>query len=165
MLHGRKGVLIVASATAAVAGSVGFALTASAAAPQSPHSAASAAVASGPFAAKDAPGLAKRVAAHFGGGVPGTVQYTTGTREALNLAMSGDDIPDQTPSYLIVMRGKFSSGPPTYPGEPASAQHPDNWSVEMLVVDAATGQVTDSGGSDAYPNLASLAPVHTVTSP
>ena len=91
---------VLAGATVVVAGSVALALSGSAAGSGSTQAPTSV-TASGPFSAAAVPALAKRVAADFGDANPTTIQYSTGTREAANLAMSGggDEIPDQINSH------------------------------------------------------------------
>ena len=70
-------------------------------------------------------------------------------------------VPGDETSHLIAIQGNFS-GPMRRPPSLAARQaEMATWSVQMLVVNAATGQVTDSGGSDDYPDLAALGPVTT----
>jgi hypothetical protein len=88
---------------------------------------------------------------------PTLIQHSEGTREKANLIDSGDIVPGQRWSYLIAERGHFVfNDAPTPPGAPAP-----RGSVLTLVVDAATHQVTDTGLSNRYPDLAKLGPVTT----
>lgn len=65
------------------------------------------------------------------------------------------------------MRGKFSAPSPQRSPVPSGRadgdRHPDtvSYSVQVLVVSIETGQITDSGGGNEYPNLASVGPVVT----
>ena len=105
-------------------------------------------------------GLALQVAAEHGDANPELVQHTTGAREAVTRT-TGSIVFDDQPSYLIVVRGTFTARGrgPWVP--PELRRHPSAWddvsnSVQVLVVDIASGRITDSGNSDHYPNLASV---------
>jgi hypothetical protein len=106
--------------------------------------------------------LARSVAASTRDPTPSLIQHAAGTRERANHVMTGGDhfVPGQEKSILIAIRGHFS-GTARRPPFPPTPPVPTTWSVQMLVVNAATGQVTDSGGSNDYPDLASLGPVIT----
>ena len=70
-------------------------------------------------------------------------------------------MPGEERSYLIAIEGSFvgiRAAPPRLRRDPPEMI---SWSVQMLVVDAVTGQVTDSGGSDDFPDLASMGKVTT----
>jgi hypothetical protein len=88
---------------------------------------------------------------------PTLIQHSEGTREKANLIDSGDIVPGQGWSYLIAERGHFvlDDAP-----RPFGASAPRG-SVLTLIVDAATDQVTDTGLSNRYPDLAKLGPVMT----
>lgn len=106
--------------------------------------------------------LATSVAASKRDPTPSLIQHSTGTREQANSVMTGEDhhVPGEKKSILIAIQGNFS-GTARRPPFPPSPPTTTTWSVQMLVVNAATGQVTDSGGSNDYPDLASLSPVIT----
>jgi hypothetical protein len=88
---------------------------------------------------------------------PILIQHSQGTREKANLVDSGDVVPGRQWSYLIAERGHFvfkdEPGPP-------GARAPTG-SVLTLVVNARTSQITDSGLSNRYPDLAKLGEVTT----
>jgi hypothetical protein len=101
--------------------------------------------------------IAMAAAKRAGESEPTLIQHSDGTRERSNLIDSGDVVPGQRWSYLIAERGRFVfKDAPTPPGAPAPSG-----SVLTLVVDVATRQVTDSGLSNRYPELAKLGPVTT----
>ena len=101
--------------------------------------------------------LAQTAAARGGDPNPTLIQHGEGTRFDANLVDSGDLVFDWRWSYLIAEKGHFVF---TDASGPAGAQ-PLRGSVITLVVDASTGQVTDSGISDRYPRLAMLGSVIT----
>jgi len=107
--------------------------------------------------------IAERAATESGDPSPALIQHGEGTRFAANLVASGDLVFGWAWSYLIAVRGHFvlnqargPSGTPVPSGAPTR-----RGSVMTLVVNASTGQVTDSGVSDRYPHLAKLGPVVT----
>jgi len=71
------------------------------------------------------------------------------------------------PSYLIAIRGRFTARRARRPWIPPELRNGDSegeymsWTVQVLVVDIETGRVTDSGGSNDYPDLGSVGPVVT----
>lgn len=86
---------------------------------------------------------------------PRLIQHAAGTRfEAVRIS-SGDLVFEQNWSYLIAERGHFS-----YTGV-GPGNTTITGSVLTLVVDAANGQVTDSGLSKRYPHLRRLGHVTT----
>ena len=106
--------------------------------------------------------LARSAAASKPDPTPSLIQHAAGTRQHANHVMTtgGHLVPGDELSYLIAIRGDFSGSarqPPFPPKPPRLAR----WTVQMLVIDAATGQVTDSGGSNDYPDLPALGPVTT----
>ena len=109
--------------------------------------------------------LALEVAARKGDSNPELVQHTTGTREAATKT-TGSWVRSDQPSYLIAMRGRFTVRRARRPW-PALRMARDgdddymSWTVQVLVVDIKTGDVTDSGGSDEYPDLRSVGQVVT----
>jgi hypothetical protein len=105
--------------------------------------------------------LARSVAANKRDAMPNLIQHSTGTRQQANYVMCGAQVPSAEKSHLIAIRGNFSgprARPPSLAARPAEIA---TWSVQKLVVNAATGQVTDSGGSNEYPDLAALGSVTT----
>jgi hypothetical protein len=99
--------------------------------------------------------IAERAATQNGDPKPTLIQHSEGTRFAANLVASGDLVFGWAWSYLIAVRGHFVlNGASVPPGAPAP-----HGTVITLVVNASTGQVTDSGVSDRYPDLAKLGPV------
>jgi hypothetical protein len=99
--------------------------------------------------------LALTAARRGGDRHPTLIQHATGTHFKAVLVGQGDLIPEWNWSYLIAIRGHF-----TYTGVGLS-NATLNGTVITLVVDAATGQVTDSGLSTRYPPLARLGKVTT----
>jgi hypothetical protein len=101
--------------------------------------------------------IALKAAAGAGDPAPTLIQHSAGTRYRANLVDSGDVVVGSQWSYLIAERGHFIlNGAPIPPG----ARAPKG-TVLTLIVNARTGEVTDSGLSDRYPHLARLGPVHT----
>jgi hypothetical protein len=85
------------------------------------------------------------------------IQHSAGTRAEANLVASGDLVPGTQTSYLIAERGHFVlNDAPIPPGA-----HAPSGSVLTLIVNAATGQITDLGVSNTCPDLAKLGPVTT----
>ena len=107
--------------------------------------------------------LAQETARRLGDPAPSLIQHAVGTREEANHVMTHGEnwVPGDDRSYLIAIKGSFSSIMPTPPMHRKDPPEIRRWSVQMLVVDAATGQVTDSGGSNDYPDLESLGRVVT----
>ena len=111
--------------------------------------------------------LARAQAAAAGDAAPTLIQHVLTTRQRANLAAGGDKVPGDNPSYLVAIRGNYTvqrALPPIPPGAPAPTQTTANYSVITLVVDASTGQITDYGISDEYPNLDSVGAVSTDSS-
>jgi hypothetical protein len=102
--------------------------------------------------------IAESAAGAAGDAAPSLIQHAAGPRLAATLVASGDLVFDWNWSYLIAIRGHFMFT--NVPG-PSSASATISGSVITLVVDAATGRVTDSGISNAYPHLARLGKVTT----
>lgn len=100
--------------------------------------------------------IAMTAAANAGDPKPILIQHSEGTREQANLVDSGDVVPGQQWSYLIAERGHF-----VFKGVGPSGARAPTGSVMTLVVNARTGQITDSGLSNRYPDLAKLGRVRT----
>lgn len=103
-------------------------------------------------------------ARHYGDRSPELIQHTTGTREAATKT-TGSWVQGDGLSYLIAIRGRFAAPRPTPQRAPLPKpgdRHAETmFSVLVRVVDVATGCVTDSGGSNDYPDLASVGRVIT----
>jgi hypothetical protein len=101
--------------------------------------------------------IAKDAAARSGDPRPRLIQHAAGTRyDAVRIA-SGDLVFEWNWSYLIAERGHFICQACSVP----RGAKPPSGSVLTLVVDAANGQVTDSGISKRYPPLRRLGHVTT----
>jgi RimJ/RimL family protein N-acetyltransferase len=70
-------------------------------------------------------------------------------------------VPGEERSYLIAIEGHFVGVRPAPPRLRRDPPETMSWSVQMLVVDAVTGRVTDFGGSNDYPDLAAMGEVVT----
>jgi hypothetical protein len=102
--------------------------------------------------------LALEVAARHGDPNPELIEHTTGTRESATKT-TGSWVHSDEPSYLIAMRGDFSAPRPTPPIPPTDAQdRVMAYPIQVLVVEIASGRVTDSGSSPDYPDLSSVGP-------
>ena len=89
--------------------------------------------------------IALAAAARAGDPRPTLIQHAAGTHfKTVLVGSEGDTVNDWHWSYLIAIRGHFRFG-----------------SVITLVVDASTGEITDSGGVPRYPDLAKLGKVTT----
>lgn len=99
--------------------------------------------------------IAEDAAARASDPHPSLIQHAAGTRFDAVRISSGDLVPKWDWSYLIAERGHFS-----YTGVGLS-NATITGSVLTLVVDAANGQVTDSGLSKRYPRLRRLGHVTT----
>jgi hypothetical protein len=108
--------------------------------------------------------IAERWATRMEDPRPLLVQHSEGTRRKANLIASGDLIEGQEGeawSYLIAERGHFVDRYSSYGvREPRSGYEPSG-SVLVVIVNAGTGQLSDLGLGNQYPNLARLGPVHT----
>jgi hypothetical protein len=110
--------------------------------------------------------LALAVCASNGDPTPQLVQHATGTREAATRT-TGSVVFSDEPSYLIAIRGSFESPGPSRPFSPRELTRERlgegcvSWSVQVIVVCIRTGEITDSGGSHEYPDLASVGPIIT----
>jgi hypothetical protein len=91
---------------------------------------------------------------------PKRIEHTTGTREAATKT-TGSWVGSDEPSYLIAMRDDFSVPRPAPPTRsPTDAQdRVMAYPIQVLVVEIASGRVTDSGSSSDYPDLSSVGPV------
>ena len=99
--------------------------------------------------------IAEHAAANAGDPHPSLIQHAAGPRFEAVLVASGDLVFEWNWSYLIAERGHFR-----YSGV-GLANATISGTVLTLVVDAATGQVTDSGLSKHYPHLRQLGAVMT----
>lgn len=119
------------------------------------------ATASPPFHEGQILPIARSVAANKRDPLPILIQHSLGGRQQANLVMTdgGHVVSADEPSYLVGIQGNFSAPTPTGPLHPPGPIK--NWAVQMIVLDATTGQITDSGGSDHCPDLTALGPVTT----
>jgi len=101
--------------------------------------------------------IAMAAANHGGDPRPSLIQHAAGPHFEAVLIGQGDLVFEWNWSYLIAIRGHFSYSGLGPPGS-SSAIH---GTVITLVVDAGTGQITDSGISRRYPPLARLGKVTT----
>ena len=101
--------------------------------------------------------IAEHAAAAAGDRMPTLIQHSEGTRQRANAIASGDRVPGRRWSYLIAERGSFVLNSVSVP---PGARAPRG-SVLTLVVNAATGTVSDLGVSNRYPELAALGAVTT----
>jgi len=88
---------------------------------------------------------------------PTLIQHAAGTHFKAVLIGQGDLVFQWNWSYLIAVRGHFSYSGLGPPGSSSTV----HGTVITLVVDAATGKVSDSGVSNRYPPLARLGKVTT----
>ncbi len=102
-------------------------------------------------------GLAMAAAKEGGDGRPSLIQHAAGTHFNAVRIGQGDLVFEWNWSYLIAIRGHFSDSGVGPPGSSSTI----HGTVITLVVDARTGQVTDSGVSNRYPPLAQLGKVTT----
>ncbi len=95
---------------------------------------------------------------------PILVQHSEGTRRKANLIAADDLIggkEGEAWSYLIAERGHFVDRYSSYGvREPRSGYAPSG-SVLELIVNARTGEISDLGLGNRYPDLARLGPVRT----
>jgi hypothetical protein len=102
-------------------------------------------------------GIAKTAAARAGDPRPTLIQHSEGSRHNANLVGgAGDGVNGRQRSYLIAERGHFAYNDVNLGSGPEP-----HGSVLTLVVNASTGEITDDGLSNQYPDLARLGPVHT----
>lgn len=101
--------------------------------------------------------LGLSTAAQDGDSRPTLIQHAEGTRSKANQVASGGYFGGPAWSYLIAVRGHFVADHAIgAPGAP-----PPRGTVITLIVNAATGKVTDDGISYRYPPLAQLGAVTT----
>jgi hypothetical protein len=105
--------------------------------------------------------IALGLAADQGDQAPALIQHVACTRAEANRAMCGAVVPGDRTSWLIAIQGQFTARRHLRRRfQPADAEV-QQFSVIMLVVDAANGAPTDSGHSNDYPELAAVGPVTT----
>lgn len=107
--------------------------------------------------------LAQRAAAAalISSGARGPVSgsFVQTTRQAANSLASGEVGGSDQPAVLVKLRGTFSPTGLRGGLVPSSSQPAQVWHTETLVVDAATGAVTDAGFDDSNPDLSVLGTV------
>lgn len=101
--------------------------------------------------------MALQAAARSGDPRPALIQHTEGTQRDANRITAGAYIGASAQSYLIAARGHFIGYGASVP---FGASLPRG-TVITLIVNAATGRVTDGGISYRYPPLGELGPVTT----
>lgn len=100
--------------------------------------------------------IALGVAARAGDPNPELIQHARGSRFDVTRT-TGSTVFGDVPSYIVVIKGNFRAPAPHHrirpdrPDEPVVA-----YPFQMLVVDANTGQITDSGSSSQSPDLTPL---------
>jgi len=105
--------------------------------------------------------LALEVAARVGGPGPELIQHARGGRYEVTRT-TGSTVFSEAPSYIVVMKGNFRAGrrrPPRH--RCTNDEEFVAYRFQTLVVDIETGQITDSGSSNHWPDLASLGAVVT----
>jgi hypothetical protein len=102
--------------------------------------------------------LALEVAARDGDPNPELIQHARGTRFDVTRT-TGSTVFSDAPSYIFVMKGGFNprhSRPRSLPARPER-----HYRYRTIVTDIKTGKITDSGGSNAAPDLTPLGEVIT----
>jgi hypothetical protein len=100
--------------------------------------------------------VALQVAAHQGESSPEVIEHTVGSREAVTKA-TGSWVEDLEPSYLVAMRGAFTARRAARPSRGADRDEAMvSFAVELLVIEIASGRITDSGGGMEYQDLAAV---------
>jgi hypothetical protein len=85
---------------------------------------------------------------------PELVQHTTGTREAATTT-SGSIAYGEQPFWLIAMKGNFRARRALPPDPtPTAGNEFVSYTVQVVVVEIASGRATDFGGGHKYPDLA-----------
>jgi hypothetical protein len=99
--------------------------------------------------------IATTAAANLGEVAPTNIAHSEGTRAAAVAVSSGEVVQGSNDSVLIAEHGHFVG---TNVHRPPGAPAPEG-SVLTLVVDVSSGEITDLGIQDNYPDLAALGPV------
>jgi hypothetical protein len=155
-LNRRKILSMIAGSTVALGAAAGSSVIAT-----------SGAAGTTPWSQSRVADIAQAAAARDGDATPALIQDASTTREMANAIAGGDVVPGTRPSYLIAIRGHFTvatDAPPLPPmalNSPTTATQTETYSVMTLVVDAGTGQVTDFGLSNTYPDIGRLGVVRT----
>lgn len=106
----------------------------------------------GPLTERQILGIARTAAARAGDRTPTLIQHAETSRANANWIASHSGVDGNQLSYLIAERGHFTANGFSVP----PGAKPPKGSVLTLVVDASTGEITDVGISDRYPDLAAL---------
>lgn len=113
------------------------------------------------FAERDIVRIGRAVAASKRDPLPRVIEHSFGTRRQANyVAGAGAGVLGEAPSYLVAIQGHFcapAAHPPGFPPREPLVRY----AVQTLILDAASGQITDSGGGDTYPDLPQLGKVTT----
>jgi hypothetical protein len=99
---------------------------------------------------------AREFAAGMGDSTPSSIEYVTGNRKQVVLALSGDEVEGDTNVDAIIMHGSFVAN---HAPRPSEAVAPSG-TVLTLVINATTGELTDFGLQNTEPNIAALGPVN-----
>jgi hypothetical protein len=105
--------------------------------------------------------MALGVAARAGDPNPELIQHARGSRFDVTRT-TGSVVFSEAPSYIVVMKGNFRAPGPRRSIRPEPSDEPVvAYPFQILVVDAKTGQITDSGSSSQSPDLTPLGEVVT----
>jgi hypothetical protein len=99
---------------------------------------------------------AREFAAGMGDSTPSSIEYVTGNRKQVVLALSGDEVEGNTNVDAIIMHGSFVANHAPRPSEAAAP----SGTVLTLVINATTGELTDFGLQNTEPNIAAFGPVN-----
>jgi hypothetical protein len=99
---------------------------------------------------------AREFAAGMGDSTPSSIEYVTGNRKPVVLALSGDEVEGNANVDAIIMHGSFVANHAPRPSEAAAP----SGTVLTLVINATTGEITDFGLQNTEPNIAAFGPVN-----
>lgn len=95
--------------------------------------------------------IGRAVAASKRDPLPRVIEHGFGTRgQANHVAGAGTGVFGDAPSYLVAIQGDFCASPARPRGCPPR-ESLVRYAVQVLILDAASGQIPDSGGGDTYP--------------
>lgn len=105
--------------------------------------------------------MALSVAARAGDPNPELIQHARGSRFDVT-GTTGSVVFSDAPSYIVVMKGNFGAPGPHRPIHPVTCDESVvAYPFQIIVIDAETGQITDSGSSSQSPDLRPLGEVVT----
>jgi hypothetical protein len=99
--------------------------------------------------------IASEFAAGMGDSAPSSIEYVTGNRGPVVLALSGDAVEDNDDVDAIIMHGRFVDHRAPRPSEVPAP----NGTVLTLVINATTGELNDFGIQSEEPDIKALGPV------